>query len=162
MKKTISAVLAVIMILALGITAFAENGISENSTIVVTYTTDESYVVTIPSDLSFSTNNLVQTGSVVATNVLLKSGDVLNVTMNSANDFYLVCSGDSKIAYAVKISDEAVANDAAVLSVNAGNTSGEAVLTFETTADNIAAATKAGDHVDTITFTCSVSQASAD
>ena len=159
MKKTISAVLAVIMILALGITAFAENGISGNSTIKVTYTTAKSYEVTIPSAQSFSTGNLSKTGSVTATNVLLESGDVLNVTMKSANNFKLVCDG-SEIEYAVKIDGEAVANDAAVLSVNAGTTSGEAVLTFETTADNIAAATKAGDHIDTITFTCSVSSAS--
>ena len=161
MKKTISAILAVIMILALGITAFAENGISGNSTIEVTYTTAEAYVVTIPSNQSFSADNLSKTGSVNAANVLLKSGDVLNVTMKSANDFKLVCDG-SEIEYAVKIGGEAVANDAAVLTVNAGSTSGNADLTFETTVDNIAAATKAGDHVDTITFTCSVSQASAD
>ena len=150
MKKFFSILLTVALITALSATAFAEDA----QEITVSYTASEAYVVTIPSSQALSAGSLSSTGTVSA-NVLLKAGDVLKVFMNSANGFALKC-GESAIAYSVEKDGAVLENDACVLEVAAGSTSGEKELTFATTEQAVAAATIAGEHTDVITFSCSL------
>ena len=93
--------------------------------------------------------------------VLLEAGKILKVFMNSANGFALKC-GDSSINYTVSKDGNELENNACVLEVAAGSTSGVSALTFATTADNIKVATIAGAHKDTVTFSCSLEDASTD
>ena len=153
MKKVLSVIVAIALVAALGIFASAETA----GEITVTYTAAESYVVTIPSSQSFSDASLSSSGTVSAT-ALLEAGKTLKVTLNSANDFALVC-GESSIDYTVSREGAILENDACVLEVEAGSTSGSSELTFATTADDIASATVAGDHIDVVTFSCSLETA---
>lgn len=155
MKKAIAMILAVTMILILPLFAFAETG----NQITVSYTASESYVVTIPSAQSFSESDLSREGTVSAT-VLLSAGKVLKVNMESQNGFALQC-GASSIAYTVSADNVDLGNNCTVLEVAAGSTYGSTKLTFATTAENIAAATVAGEHTDIITFSCSLESAAA-
>lgn len=155
MKKIISIILAVMLTLSIGIMAFADNGISGDNDIEVSYTTTESYTVTIPSDQTVSTT--AQTGTVSASGVLLADGNRLVVSMASANGYKMKYEG-SEIAYTASVGEKTLSGTAAeeVLSVNSGSTSGSQNISFVTTSEAIAAATKAGKHTDTLTFTCGV------
>lgn len=150
MKKAISLILAVIMVAALSLTAFAD----DSKEITVSYTASESYEVTIPSSQSFSSGALSSEGTVSA-RVLLQAGNTLKVIMNSANGFALKCGGSS-IGYTVSKDGSVLENDSCVLAIAAGNTSGSSTLTFATTEEAVAGATIAGEHTDIITFSCSV------
>ena len=152
MKKVFSLILVLAMFAALSVNVFA----ADSQDITVTYTAAETYTVTIPSSQTFAADSLTSTGTVSA-KVLLEAGKVLNVLMNSANGFVLKC-GDSSIAYTISNGDAVLGNDDCVLEVAAGNTSGSSELTFATTEEAIAAATIAGEHTDTVTFTCSLKE----
>ena len=150
MKKVFSLILVLAMFAALSVNVFA----ADSQDITVSYTAAETYTVTIPSSQTFAADSLTSTGTVSA-KVLLEAGKVLNVLMNSANGFALKC-GASSIAYTISKGNTTLGNNACVLSVAAGNTSGSSALTFTTTEEAIAAATIAGEHTDIVTFTCSL------
>ena len=163
MKKVVSLALALVLVLAMGIPAFAaDNGIQGGNTTEVKYTVSETYVVTIPSAVVFTGTTLTGTGDVSASNVVLVNGHKLVVKMASANGFNLK-NEDSAIAYTVKVGDSQTAlsgSDAVeVLAVTCTNmevASDTATLNFATTTAAIGAATAAGDHTDTLTFSCEV------
>lgn len=155
MKKFIALMLALALTLSLGVVAFADNGFSGNSSLEASINTAESYVVTIPANQTVG--ETAKTGTVAASNVLLQNGKKLVVTMASANGYKMAYEG-SEIPYTVKVGATTFSGTAAqnVLVVSAGATSGSATLSFATTSAAIAAATKAGNHTDTLTFACSV------
>jgi glucose/arabinose dehydrogenase len=144
---------------------------AKSQTVDLTYTTTQTYEVTIPANVTFSGENLSSDGVVKAEKVLLEDGKALNVTMKAASitsgeDAYTLLYENSKISYTIKKGEEEVKNDSAVLTVKPGDglgdeytdgkASGNVTLTFATTADDIAKATKAGEHKDTLTFKVSV------
>ena len=126
----------------------------------IQYDVAENYTVTIPSDVTFNGDHLSGSGTVAASNVLLKDGNKLNVTMSSDNRFNLTYGTGivSSIPYTIKVGGNIVnQNSYPVLTVLAGaKTGGSVTLTFETTKENIDKATKSGIHKDTLTFTCDV------
>lgn len=148
MKKVIS--LIIVLAVALSVCAFAA---ADDMTI--SYTTGQAYEIVIPASTSFSANKLSFSDKVSLKNVLLGIGKQVNVTMKSANDFNLKFE-NSAIPYMVSDDNGALGNEAVVLSVLAGSTSGEATLSFATTANDIAKATLAGEHTDTLSFTVAV------
>jgi len=167
MKKAISLALAFVLVLALSISAFATgNGISGNNsgTVEVKYTVSETYVVTIPAAQTFTETTLSTEGTVAATGVKLVSTHQLQVACKSLNGYKLKTSdGQSAIDYTVTMGASTVLTgvqeDTVVLTVaqtSAAAASDSVTLTFATTTDDIAAASAAGDHTDTLTFTCSV------
>ena len=156
MKKLLILVLAVVMLCSVSITAFAADLDEDNKvgTITVSYGVAEGYVVTIPSDVNVSTAG-VET-SLSASSVLIPDGKTLTVSITSANNFALAYAG-STIPYTVSVGEvEQTAASFTALSIASGTTSGNVTLTFKTTDDDIASATKSGSHTDTLTFTCAV------
>jgi hypothetical protein len=146
-----------------------QNSASQESTVTVTYTVADSYEVTIPADVTLTSDGSYQgTGEVKAENVLIEDGKVLNVKLTSANageatdaTGYVLKdkSGASSIAYEIKKGDAAVANGSVVLAVSAGTTVEQtASLTFATSEDKVSAVTKSGAHTDTLTFKVSVDE----
>ena len=156
MKKLLILVLAVVMLCSVSVTAFAADLDEDNKvgTITVSYGVAEGYVVTIPSDVNVSTAG-VET-SLSASSVLIPDGKTLTVSITSANNFALAYAG-STIPYTVSVGEvEQTAASFTALSIASGTTSGNVTLTFKTTDDDIASATKSGSHTDTLTFTCAV------
>ena len=156
MKKLLILVLAVVMLCSVSVTAFAADLDEDNKvgTITVSYGVAEGYVVTIPSDVNVSTAG-VET-SLSASSVLIPDGKTLTVSITSANNFALAYAG-STIPYTVSVGAvEQTEASFTALSIASGTTSGNVTLTFKTTDDDIASATKSGSHTDTLTFTCAV------
>lgn len=156
MKKLLTFVLAVLMLCSVSVTAFAADLDKGNNvgSMTVSYGVDEGYVVTIPADVTVSTAGVETTLS--ASKVLLPDGKTLTVSVASANDFKLEYAG-SKIPYTVSVGNtEQTTATFTALSITSGTTSGSVKLTFKTTNADIAGATKAGNHTDTLTFTCGV------
>lgn len=157
MKKLFTLVLAVLMLCSVSVTAFAATDLDKNNiagSMTVSYGVDEGYVVTIPADVTVSTAGVESTLS--ASNVFLPDGKTLSVSVASANGFKLNYAG-SEIPYTVSVgSTQQTTATFTALSILSGTTSGSVKLTFKTTQADINNATKAGNHTDTLTFTCSV------
>ena len=163
-----------------GATGFA----SDDKTMTVNYTVQDSYTVTIPSDVTFVSNNgkFSSTGEVNATDVLINPDKKLVVNLTSGhhigNGIYYLENKGSWIRYYINVTDtlspqsSPVISGDDVLTVNAGaehpnlkdtysgfkKIGGFVTLTFETTQEFIDNATKSGDHRDTLRFMLSVVQ----
>lgn len=160
-RKLISIFLAATMLLTFVSAVSAENGISGENSITVSYNTAQSYEVVIPSGsptIGSSTELEIK-----AVNVLLPEGKELKISMSSVNSFALSLSANgltSSIPYSVKMNGSAIASGARILTVEAGETSGE--VTLVASVGNASLATLAGKHTDTLRFTCEVSDAKAE
>lgn len=136
---------------------------------VVSYGIESTYTVTIPADFSFTNTKLESIGNVKASDVLLGDGKKLVVKMTSTNydttNLYTLDYGASDVSmipYFIKTKgttdayDVNFVNGSSVLEVEAGTTTKEVNIQFSTTTDDIAKATKSGEHKDTLTFECTV------
>ena len=115
------------------------------------------YVLKIPSDVSFNTN-LEHTGEVSLSNVLLPAKSMLTVTVNSLHDFNLQNGADtdfivSKIPYFVIKDNGVKVNNSnpwnVVLTVSEGVSENAETLIFKTDGKG---ATLSGKHTDRLTF----------
>lgn len=168
MKKVLMILICLAVVFAMAGTVSGDKGINnqQTGTTNINYDVEESYIVTIPGAVTFEVGSLSHTDSVSATQVLIEDGKKLTVSMESANfvggSFYLNYGEIgivSKIPYVIKLNDNdnpITENPYTVLTVSAGYTEGSSTLTFSTTENNIKKATKSGNHIDTLTFTCSV------
>lgn len=164
MKKLLAFILAALMVCLMTVPAMATTTIVAdrgNGSTQLSYSVTQTYTVTIPEGFDLSTTESPQVLSV--SNVLIPDGKKLTVNMVSTNfdstDKYRVAYQGSYIKYSVKVgsSETALAaNDTEILALVAGTTSGSVTLKFQTTAGNIAGATKAGIHTDTLTFNFAV------
>jgi hypothetical protein len=175
-KRFLALTLALTMAMGMTMTAFATevetktlSKDSKENTTKAEYEVAQTYTVTIPSDVTVTTDGA--TATIKATDVLIGEKDTLSVTLKSANcenDTYYLKYSDSKIVYTIKKGDDAVADNSAVLTVTAGQkidantdkaaseavaSSGIVNLTLAADTTEIAKATKAGIHTDTLTFT---------
>ena len=148
MKKFLSVLLTVTLMLALGVSVFADNGIggANASSIEIKYSTSENYVVMIPYAVCFSNGD--SSATISASDVLLADGTELRVKMTSKNNFSLK-NGDSFIPYQVSGDSDGI-----VLIVSSGSTSGTNTLEFSL--GDTANATLAGEHKDVLSFECGV------
>ena len=162
MKRFTALMFALCMTLCLATPAMAAditpNSEQQAGTMEVSYTTTESYTVTIPADVIVTTAGV--NADLTAKNLLLASGHTLKVTAESTNGYKLK-AGDSAIAYTCTVGDKTLSStEKTVLTVSAGTIEDQtATMTFKTTTDAINAATLAGKHTDKLTFTCSVESA---
>ena len=155
MKKILAVVLAAAMIMSMTTAVFADTTIEGNSgTTDVTYETKESYTVTIPADVKFD-ESYYYDDEVKVTNALLAESRILTVTVDSANGYKLKY-GNSEIAYTLTGDDLITEDNRTVLTVKSGikvTDVREQELDFETSEEAVKAATLAGEHKDTLTFT---------
>ena len=176
MKKKISGILLAILTITSMIPVFAatsESTIKKDDTVksqevIVSYDVGENYTVTIPANFGLALENEATPILVSASNVKIAAGNKLKVTMASTNGYdsgYKVTYKDSDIGYWIKkgasqdnINTEVTGATVEVLSVDSGITTDATYLKFYTTTDEIAGATQAGAHEDTLTFTCGIEQ----
>ena len=163
MKKLFAILLAVAMMATMSVTAFAVTIEGESDTVVITYGVDDSYVVTIPADITLSAG-AASTMEISATNVVIGYGEQLTVSISSTNyadsKWYLVDTENptNKLEYSVKNGETAVASGEAILTVDAGTAETE---TATLTTALVGTATVSGTYKDTITFTVNVAEAPA-
>lgn len=157
MKKIISSILCLAMMLSMGVTAFAKT-----NDLVLTYSNEASYEISIPEsgNIDVATGKGTITIRVVDTN--LEDGTVVNVTATSANytdgSWYLVNTKDSadKIAYTIGTTDgnSDIVSGSSVLSADEATSA-----TFYVTINDTS---KVGTFTDTITFTSEIIMAFVD
>lgn len=159
MKKFFAILLAVAMMATMSTTAFAAT-IGEDGTgsVVITYGVEDSYVVTIPADITLSAD-AASTMEISAADVVIGYGEQLTVSVSSANyadsKWYLVdtANANNKLEYSVKNGETAVASGGTILTVAAGTTDTTTVTLSTQLVDT---ATVSGTYTDTITFTVKV------
>lgn len=155
MKKFITIVLAVLMIAATTVTAFAETQ-STN----VTYEVSPTYTVTIPQSVTISSDTKTTTATISAENVVVANGKQVQVALTDTTkttggeSFALQTTEGAEITYTVTKGDNTnVSIGDAVLQVNPKDAdNGSATLTL--TAPN--SVTYAGTYTGTMTFTISL------
>lgn len=151
MKKIISSVLCLVMMLSMGTVAFADS-----SDFVLTYSNEASYEITIPA--SGTVDKTTGKGTIVVNvgDANLEDGTAVSVTATSANysngSWYLVNTKDAtdKIAYSIGTTDGGsdVVSGSEVLSADSATSA-----TFYVTVSDTS---KVGTFSDTITFTSEI------
>lgn len=158
MKKIIALAIAIVMMAALAVPAFAAPTVLTNNpgtgNMTVTYAVTGEYTVTIPDAAVVDSDDVTVS---VAAGALLASGTQIKVTVSpsTGNAWTLVNSADEEdtLAYTIKNGENAIAVGGTVLTHAAGKTAAtEVALSF----DLVNAATKAGTYSQTITFTVAV------
>ncbi len=146
MKKLLAIIIAAVMIAACTVTAFAD-------TTDVSYDVQPTYTVSIPASVTLSDADV--TADVTASDVILESGKKIKVELTSASNTasgstFNAKNGDSTVTYTIT-GDKAIAVGDTVATFTAN---GSKTLTFS--AANKSAATVAGNHTETLTFTVSI------
>lgn len=141
---------------------------AESQSVEVSYTINPGYTLNIPAELGLVTEN-PQPKVLSVTDVKIASNEVLTVTMesqnytaNSSNGYHVKYDGDSIIPYKVMMGEttadsEVSTNSVELIKISSGVESKSLYMTFSTTDEDVEKATKAGKHVDTLTFTAEVS-----
>ena len=149
MKKILAIIIAAVMIAACTVTAFAD-------TTDVSYDVQPSYTVTIPAAVTLG-DSAVE-ADITASDVILEGGKKIAVELTSASNTasgstFNAKNGDSTVTYTIT-GDEAIAVGDTVATFTAN---GSKTLTFS--AADKSAATVAGAHTETLTFTVKVESA---
>ena len=164
-KGLVAGVVAVCMMGAMGVNAFAADeaitGATEETTrkTTLSYKVDQSYTWTVPSAITFTSNELTQTSEVSVSNNVIGEGKVLRITItgNGGNEaFSIKNKGDNNthtLKYSVKNGTSDVTSGDSVLEVKAGNNTGKATLNFSLTKDPVETA---GEYEGTVTYTANV------
>lgn len=164
MKKLLSAVVIGVMALKLlPIHSFAaditQGSKNKSGEINVNYDMDTEYTVTIPASVKFTDSERTIDRPLQANGVRIDDGKALNITISSMNGFKMkhTKNNGSGIDYHLMIdhTDIPDGDNYNVLTVNAGEGSGGAILSFVTEL-NKDSAFYTGNYTDTITFTVSV------
>lgn len=155
MKKIIALVIAIVMMAAISVPAFAANLSTESNSgnVTMTYEVSGAWTVAIPEDFSLNESG---TKTVTASNCFLNNGETLTVTVNSADGFKMMLGGtNTEIVIAYTVNGE-TAGPVEVLSVASGLATKEATVTFATTGTipNVA-----GTYSDVLSFTVAVGSA---
>ena len=158
MKKLIALIIAIIMMAAIAVPAFAATYDPESQNqVVISYDVEDGYVVNIIESIGLGDKGTpVLAGKVSVSDVVLNAGQTLSVKVASANG-YAVKNGDNVIAYSMTYGENTVSEGTeaiAVLTVASGTTTGEVALSFTRTGDVPAGV--AGRFEDTLTFTVEV------
>lgn len=170
-RKMIAGILTASLVGAMSFPAWAvestfnQDTATTGSGMNLKYEVKETYTITIPEHVTFAKGDHSKTGKVKASEVLIGDGKELKVTMgsnyfDSENMVFrmkdTVSTKENYLKYSIKRGEissqiEIKTNNAEVLNVKAGVSSGEETLTFES-----ADPSKAGTYTDTLTFTSSV------
>ena len=175
MKKILAIALAVLMLAALAVPAFAvddvtikqdstlEGGAKVTGTVTpVTYGVKQTYTITLPSAIEFGYDTTA-TSSITAKEVVITGNLSLQIYVASDNNFKMVADGCDAVPYVMsaKVGDTTTEfktdnHSAVVLEVAASKEAakaaeGTAELTFTTPGTS-----QAGDYEDNLTFTIEI------
>ena len=176
MRKIIAIVLAVVMIAAMSIPAFAAKTLDEKNPtandVKVTYSTSESFVVTIPEKIELSVNAETGVGTsndniVSLDSLKISAGKKITVTVAGGADNlvaghnYRLWDNTNKaaIGYTINLGDTtdatgtAVAQNGTLIEKESAKTFTQIVKYLDFVTE---ATTQAGDFEDTLTFTATV------
>lgn len=164
MKKILSVIMMVLMTLGMPMYSLASEGMAitqdsqeKSGNTNVDYNLEETYTVTFPASVTFTdTEKSIDRGLQVS-DVVLQEGHSINVNVASLNDFHMK-NKEGSIAYQLIVNnndDKPVEHNSTILTVDAGEKAGVAILTFITELDK-SKAPFAGRYSDTLTFTVSV------
>lgn len=160
MRKKLATILTFGMALAMPFTAMAatisESG-NQSGMMNLEYTQKTAYTVTIPDDVTFASAEESKAATVKAEGVVIDHGTSLKVAVKSDNydaGWKLADEkvGGDKIDYTFEANNIAVDNNGILLTVPAGQATGETTLTLK----GPKAALKSGTYKDTLTFTVTV------
>lgn len=149
MKKLLSLTLIIAIVITMSVTAFAseikENSATNSGSTNITYTVDNSYIVTIPDSMTIGTE-----ATVSVSDVILADGYNLKVSVSSTqyNDGWKLKNNDDYIGYTLKIDGTDVDNNGNVLTARSGETPEKKLVTVLT-----GTAKYSGRYTDTLTFT---------
>lgn len=167
MKKLLTIMLALVMVLSLSVTALAaditQDSDPKTGNTTVTFNVDPTYTVTIPATVELEKKTAADETvtyekdlTVSAENVRLLEGKQIQVTLTS--DFTLTNDTQNggaatNLSYTVTVGDSAtpIVTDGVVATFGTSTTEQTSVLHFAA-----ANPTYAGDYSDTVTFTISV------
>lgn len=169
MKKILSCVLCLAMMLSMGTVAFAETSLTTDGgshDVTVTYGMDEGFTVTIPTNFTIDESKKA-TADVSASNVMIAYGKVLEVAISgddyaTTGSWELVDEAETEnmLTYTIGTTEggNEITNGSIVLDVESGEAYGSTVTEtmYFTVVDELA---KAGTYTDTLTFTVSVEDA---
>lgn len=164
MKKILSVIMMVLMTLGMPMYSLASEGMAitqdsqeKSGNTNVDYNLEETYTVIFPASVTFTdTEKSIDRGLQVS-DVVLQEGHSINVNVASLNDFHMK-NKEGSIAYQLIVNnndDKPVEHNSTILTVDAGEKAGVAILTFITELDK-SKAPFAGRYSDTLTFTVSV------
>lgn len=158
MKKLLTIMLALVMVLSLSVAAFSA-GITQDSNTKtadtsVTFNVDPTYTVTVPATVTLAKaadGSYKQDATITATDVRLLEDQTITVTL--ASDFKLITGATYELDYKVTVGDSstAIATGDTVATFTTDTNSQSSTLHFA--AEN---PTYAGEYSDTVTFTISV------
>ena len=171
MKKIIALVVAIVMMAAMAVPAFAainvQDGTGEKTaSTLLTYGVNQAYVVTVPESITFSGTAATDTVS-VSKGFVLPYGQSLKIAVAGLNETKWELVGDAgtnntKLDYTVKVGDSTIAVNGTILTVAAAADSNAESITAESLASTLNFAitstvpTYVGTYTDTLTFTASV------
>lgn len=155
MKKFISIFLAVVMMVAISVTAFATelNQKIESATTTVEYTTNATYTITIPAYIVPSeTNEEATTYSVTATDVVIEDGKELKTTISY--DGIMTDNRGAELEYKLYSENKEINDGDVILTQTAGHPNDTMQIDF--IAKTTEAAKYAGVFTDVVTFNFAV------
>lgn len=153
MKKIIALVIAIVMMAAISVPAFAaelnETGEASKDGIEVSYEVSVAWSVSIPDSVSVGVNK-TGTAAVSATGCYLPNAQSLKVNVTSTNGFKLIHTENDQKSYTYTI-NSATSGTVKVLEVLAGAANGEgsATINFAVTGEETYVS---GTYKDTLTF----------
>lgn len=163
MKTLLSMIMTVVLALSLPINPVAVRAATitqdteeKSGEISIEYEVEESYTVVIPANVTFTNDEKTVERGLQVSKVIIDEGKELHVIVSSQNDFQMKYRG-GYIDYRLMINYNPFLekNNTTVLIVEAGESSGLAILTFVTEL-NTDHAKYTGNYTDTLTFTVSV------
>ena len=152
MKKLISILLTMALILSMSVTVFADevnqDSDTQNGTTTITYSVEPTYTVTIPASVS-----LGETATISVENVVVAKGQQVEVAVSDDTVFTVATDEGAELAYTVKNGETEVAAGDIVLKVDPDTAdNGSTTLTF-IKPENVQ---YAGTYKGTVTFTVAV------
>lgn len=167
MKKYTGKVLAAtmaasMMVPMMGMNVFAADASTKSGTTNVKYDVQESYTWSVPTEIDFTNSATVTTNgdsgktqNVCVTKNIIPEKKKLHIIVSSNNKFTITSAEGKILNYTVKVGDstEALTAGGTVLDVNAGTNTGNAVLKFELTKDDVE---RAGNYTGTVAYESSV------
>lgn len=162
-KGLVAGVVAVCMMGAMGVNAFAESTTNTTSgETSVKYDVSEAYTWVVPSEIDFTnakdatvttSGTSGNTQNVQVTKNVIENGKKLHIILDTTNTFKIISKEGAELSYTIKKDGNNLTAGSTVLDVEAGTATGSATLTFVLTKDTVE---KAGNYTGTVAYSSSI------